>query len=162
MKNKDFYKLLMNKDKIQLKASTKWARDLQVDHIPLESYFGDIKTICKDNKLREFYFKFLHRIIVTKKELFLYGQENNMLCSFCQMNDSIIHTFQNCYWTKQFFSEVIKWFNAENATSLSFSRIEIMFGRKLNNNLSVCVIVQCLVVRTTWASPLEFLAYKYN
>ena len=132
MKNKDFYKLLMNKDKIQLKASTKWARDLQVDHIPLESYFGDIKTICKDNKLREFYFKFLHRIIVTKKELFLYGQENNMLCSFCQMNDSIIHTFQNCYWTKQFFSEVIKWFNAENATSLSFSRIEIMFGRKLN------------------------------
>ena len=48
------------------------------------------------------------------------------------MNDSIIHTFQNCYWTKQFFSEVIKWFNAENATSLSFSRIEIMFGIKLN------------------------------
>ena len=40
--------------------------------------------------------------------------------------------FSNCYWTKQFFSEVIKWFNAENATSLRFSRIEIMFGRKLN------------------------------
>ena len=57
----------MNKDKIQLKVSTKWARDLQVDHIPLESYFGDIKTICEDNKLREFCFKFLHRIIVTKK-----------------------------------------------------------------------------------------------
>ena len=36
MKNKDFYKLLMSKaDKIRLKASTKWARDLQVDHIPL-------------------------------------------------------------------------------------------------------------------------------
>ena len=101
-----------------------------MDHIPLVSYFGDIKTICKDNKLRELYFKFLHRTIVTKKELFLYGQENNMLCSFCQMNDSIIHTFQNCYWTKKFFSEVIKWFNADNATSLSFSRIEIMFGRK--------------------------------
>ena len=46
------------------------------------------------------------------------------------MNDSIIHTFQNCYWTKN-FSEVIKWFNAD-ATSLGFSRIEIMFDRKLN------------------------------
>ena len=69
MKNKDFYKLLISKaDKIRLKASTKWARDLQVDHIPLESYFGDMKTICKDNKLREFYFKLLHRTIVTKKE----------------------------------------------------------------------------------------------
>ena len=70
MKNKDFYKLLMSMaDKIRLKASTKWARDLQVDHIPLESYFWDMKTICKDNKLREFYFKLLHRTIVTKKEL---------------------------------------------------------------------------------------------
>lgn len=132
MKDKNFYKLLMNKDKIQLKASTKWARDLQVDHIPLESYFGDMKTIYKENKLREFYPKLLHRTIVTKKELFLYGKENNMLCTFCQMNDSIIHTFQNCPCTKLLFSEVIKWFNAENATSLSFSHIETMFGRKLN------------------------------
>ena len=48
------------------------------------------------------------------------------------MNDSIIHTPLNCSWTKLFFSEVIKWFNAENATSLSFSRIEIMLGRKVN------------------------------
>ena len=104
MKNKDFYKLLMSKaDKIRLKASTKWAQDLQVDHIPLESYFGDMKTICKDNKLREFYFKLLHRTIVTKKELFLYGKEDNMLCTFCQMSDSIIHTFQNCSCTKPIF-----------------------------------------------------------
>ena len=65
MKNEDFYKLLMNKDKIQLKASTKWARDLQVHHNPLE-LFGGLETICKDNKLREFYFKLLHRTIVTK------------------------------------------------------------------------------------------------
>ena len=95
-------------------------------------YFGDIKSICKDNKLREIYFKFLHRTIVTKNELFLYGKESNMLCRYCQMNDSIIHTFQNCSWTKQFFSEVIKWFIAENDTSLSFSQIETMFGKKLN------------------------------
>jgi len=85
-----------------------------------------------DNKLREFYFRLLHRIIVTKKEVFLYGKENNMLCRYCQMNDTIIHTFQNCSCTKLFFSEVIKWFNAENVTLLSFSQIEIMFGRKVN------------------------------
>ena len=131
MKNKDFYKLLINKDKIELKASTKWARDLQVDHIPLESYFGNIKIICKDNKLREFCFNFLHGIIVAKKELFVYEKESNMPCRYCQMNDSTIHTFQNCSWTKQFFSEVIKWFNVENTTSLSFSHIEVMLGRKV-------------------------------
>ena len=49
----------------------------------------------------------LHRTKVTKKELFLYGKEGNMLCRYCQMNDSIIHTFQNYSWTKQFFLKVI-------------------------------------------------------
>ena len=32
--------------------------------------------------------------------------------------------------TKQFFSEVIMWFNNENATSLRYPQIEILFGRK--------------------------------
>ena len=91
-----------------------------------------MKTIFKDNKLREFYFKLLHRTIVTKKGLFLYGKENNMLCRYCQINDLIIHTFQNYSWTKHLFSEVLNCFKAENATSLSFSQIETMFGRKLN------------------------------
>ena len=108
MKNKDYYRLLINTEKTELKAKTKWACDLRVDQIPLESFFSEIQFLCKDNKLREFYFKLLHRIIVTKKELFLYGIKDNMLCEYCQMNDSIIHTLQNCTLTKQFFSEVIK------------------------------------------------------
>ena len=57
-----------------LKVSTIWARDLQVDHIHLESYFGDIKTICKDKELRECYFKLLHRIIVLRKRTICYVQ----------------------------------------------------------------------------------------
>ena len=77
MKNKDFYKLLMNKDKIQLKVSTKWAQDLQVDHIPLELYFRDMKTICKDNKLREFYFKLLRRTHQKKSCIFM---EKKTIC----------------------------------------------------------------------------------
>jgi len=101
MKNIDFVKNLISKDKIQLRASTKWT--LQVDQIPLESYSTDMKTICKDNKLREFSFILLRRIVVTlNKELFLYGKEDIMLCRYCQMKDSIIHTLQNCSWSKQF------------------------------------------------------------
>ena len=32
--------------------------------------------------MREFYFKLLHRIVVTKRELHLFGIENDMLCTF--------------------------------------------------------------------------------
>ena len=90
------------------------------------------KSVCKDNKLREFYFKLLHRIIVTKKELFLFGKAEDTKCPYCEMNDSIIHTFHSCNWSQSFFLEVIKWFNKENVTSFSLSPTELLFGIRVN------------------------------
>ena len=87
---------------------------------------------CRDNKLREFYLKLLDRNVVTKRELFTYGIAENALCPRCKQNDSIIHTFCNCHWTTSFFSEVIKWFNIENATSFAPSSSELFFD--LNND----------------------------
>ena len=66
-KSKDYYWLFINKANPELKAPKKWARDLQFNHIELSGYFKNLKSICKENNLREFYFKFLHRIIVTRK-----------------------------------------------------------------------------------------------
>ena len=82
---------------------------------------------------------------VTKRELFTYGIAENALCPYCRQNDSIIHTFCNCHWTKWFFSEVIKWFNLESATSFAPSSSELIFG--LNNerkNQSSLAIVKKL------------------
>ena len=36
----------------------------------LENYFNSIKTLCNETKLRDFYYKLLHRIVTTKRELF--------------------------------------------------------------------------------------------
>ena len=55
-----------------------------------------------------------------------------MLCPYCKQNDWIIHTFCNCHGTKWIFSEVIKWFNDENATSFALFSSELIFG--LNND----------------------------
>ena len=112
LKNRDYYCLLINKDKQVLKAKVKWERDLLPDRVQIDSYFSRVKYISRENKLGEFYFKLLHRIVVTKRELHLFGIENDMLCIYCQENDSIIPTFSNCHWSKEFFLEVIKWFNS--------------------------------------------------
>ena len=79
-RSKDYYWLFINKVNPELKAPKKWARDLQFNNIELNGYFKNLKSICKENNLREFYFKFLHRIIVTRKELCLYGIECNNAC----------------------------------------------------------------------------------
>ena len=44
-------------------------KDLQIDQTPLKTVFSRGKSVCKDNKLGEFYFKLLHRIEVTKSLL---------------------------------------------------------------------------------------------
>ena len=130
MKNKDCYWLLIDNEKHEIKASSKWKRDLQIDETILETSFTRVKSICSDNKLKEFYFKLLHRTVVTKKELFIYGIEDNSLCSYWGQNDSIIHTLLKCHWTQLFFLEVIKWFNVENVTCFSLSPSELIFGIK--------------------------------
>ena len=84
MKNKDYYWLLINKDDVEIKARPKWARDLQAVDLNLDTFFNRVKNVCKNNKLKEFYFKLLHRIVVTKKELSFYGMESDMLCLLCQ------------------------------------------------------------------------------
>ena len=128
MKNRDYYWLLINKDDVEIKATPKWARDLQVVDLNLDTFFNRVKNVCKNNKLKEFYFKLLHRIVVTKKELSFYGMESDMPCLLCKEPDSIRHTFLNCNWPKHFFSEVIKWGNKKNGISFSPSPLEILFS----------------------------------
>ena len=58
------------------------------------------KRICKENKLKEFHYKFLHRIIVTKKELHRFGIKDDGDCLYCGNEDSIEHTFIGPIYTR--------------------------------------------------------------
>ena len=49
MKNRDYYRLLINKEPIELKANSKWERDLQIDQTSLKTIFSRVKNVCKDN-----------------------------------------------------------------------------------------------------------------
>ena len=106
------------------------------------------KQICRENKLKEFHYILLHRIIVTKKELCRFGIKQDSDCLYCGKEDSIEHTFINCQFSKAFQRRVIQWFNNVNYTNQHLSVIKILFGlfptsiankpllRKLNYTLS--------------------------
>ena len=79
MKNRNYYWLLISKDQPEINANMKWERDLLPEITLVRHHFSRVKNIDRDNKLREFYFKLLHRIVVTKRELFTYGIAENAL-----------------------------------------------------------------------------------
>ena len=54
-------------------------------------------------------------------------------CPYCEMNDSIFHTFRNCNWSQLLFSEVIKSFNKENATFFNFSPTALILAKEEDN-----------------------------
>ena len=71
--SKDYYWLFLNKRRSQVTGPMKWNRDFDPTALPWNQIFDRVKTICKENQLREFYSKLIYRIVAMKKELALYG-----------------------------------------------------------------------------------------
>ena len=67
-----------------------------------------------ENRVREFHFKFIHKIVVTKKELFRFNIKSDSNCIYCGDLDYIDDTFSKCQFTKSFTQEVLQWFNTDN------------------------------------------------
>ena len=83
---------------------------------------------CKENKLREFNFKFIHGIIVTRKELCRFKIKEDDNCIYCGEADSIDHSFINCQFTRSFYQKVLQWFTTTHNSTFSLTTEEFLFG----------------------------------
>ena len=90
--------------------------------------FSFIYKSTKDNKLRQFLFRLLYRIIMTKEELFKFRLLEDEECTLCFRPDSIEHAFLDCTVTTAFYSKAISWFNQENDTDITLSNKLIPFN----------------------------------
>ena len=73
----------------------------------------------------KFKFKFLYRIVVTKKELCRFGIKDDSECLHCGEQDSTEHTFSDCFFIKYFLSKVVQWFR--------IIEISLLLNRQIDN-----------------------------
>jgi hypothetical protein len=93
-----------------------WTHDTQelldIEITDWSEYFVIMKRSCRDTYLRNFQFKFLHRIIATNSFLYKIKLKDTHLCTFCKANDETIeHLFFDCpisYRLWQFISNRFK------------------------------------------------------
>jgi len=86
---KDFYQLLNKKTHMRCQTgTTKWNQTMQLDGETWKKIFTSLKNICKETKLKEFQFKCIHRIVVTKKELYRYRIKTDDECLYCGEHNS--------------------------------------------------------------------------
>jgi len=129
VKSRDFYKLLNVKTPNEDHTGPlRWSRNLSINSDTWSRIFKSLKNICKDAKLKEFQFKFIHRTIVTNKELFRFGIKPDDECLYCGDKDSIKHTFIECPFTKSFVQRVVQWFNQTNLCQILPTIEEVLFG----------------------------------
>ena len=128
-KTRDFYGLLNRKiHTVHQTGPMNWNSKTRLDENAWKKIFTSLKSICKETKLKEFQFKLIHRIVVTKKELHRYGIKTDDECLYCGEKDSIDHTFLNCRFVKIFINNVIDWFNAANNSKFAPTIEEKLFG----------------------------------
>ena len=110
----------------------KMGKRAKLGNIEWKAKFNNIGKICHENRLREFNFKLLHRLSVTKKELCIFGVNEENICPYCKEPDSILHTFVECHYTQAFYVKVVDWFKAKFNCCFSPTPLEILFGTDLN------------------------------
>ena len=108
---KQFYNLLMEKQTSVPAAVKSWGRNYPNIANQWDSSIRNIYQITCDNKLRQFSFKLLHRILVTNKELDRFGIANDVNCVMCDEPDSLEHTFLECRDFLKLLEASLLWFN---------------------------------------------------
>jgi len=95
--------------------------------------FTQISKICKENKLREFNYKFLHRRIVTKNELHAYAIETDSVFIVVNPTPFCIPFFE-CEESRSFFDKVISYFNTTNNPQYSPTIVQQLFEMSHDGN----------------------------
>ena len=111
LRSKNYYKLFIEKLAVEPTACKSWKRYFP-ECTDWNKCFVEIYKSSRDNKLRQFSFKVLHRIIPSKKELKKYNLINDDTCSLCPNSDSIEHTFIHCIESTNFFTKTMRWFKS--------------------------------------------------
>ena len=85
--------------------------------------------VALDTKTRESQYKLLNRCLGTNTFLCKIGIIPSPSCSLCgELDESLEHLFLSCHYTKNFWSEVIKWLVDHKVKIENLSDKDILFG----------------------------------
>ena len=116
-----FYSIQLTMDDVSSETCLDWLNNMNFKNIvwfiKAISYFVLLRSLSN-----------IHRIVVTKKELFRYGIKTDDECLYCGEHDSIDHIFNDCEFVKHFVKNVNNWFNAVNNSNFIPTIEENLFG----------------------------------
>ena len=126
---KQYYELFIESSACVPTTISSWGKNHPVIANSWESAVASTYKITSDNKLRQFSFKLLHRVLVTKKELKIFGIANDEKCEMCNKLDFIEHTFLDCPEFLKLLDASFQWFNNHHSTVLTISPYDVILNQ---------------------------------
>ena len=113
--------------------------DCEIDN--WASYFDITKRACRDSYLRNFQYKFLHRIIPTNTFLYKIHLTESKVCTFCKNYDETVgHLFFDCPITSTF------WYQFFEYLRIHFTHIEVEKRHILLGFLEESLLLNLLII----------------
>lgn len=131
---KQFYKLFVEEINTEPTAIKSWRKKCPEVADNWVNCIQNNYKITRDNKLRQLYFKLLHRILVTNKELKRFGITDCEKCVTCGENDSIEHTFFECQSFLKLSDESLQWFNSYHKINVSLTSLQYFLNLPTPNS----------------------------
>ena len=91
------------------KSQEKWQAVFPEMNLQWKAIYMKVFDTCKDNKLQNFQYNFIHRLIATNKYVYLLKCKYapSSLCTFCNMAvESIDHLFWECHLIQPFWNNL--------------------------------------------------------
>ena len=130
---KNVYSVLV-KPKLSPACILKWSQEF-VNLPNWKHIFLKCKKTTPDSQLKWFQFRLLHRLLPTKRFLYVRKLADSSACTFCSREEETIsHLFWECQHTHKFWTDVNKWLNDNCVTcaGMVLTKTLIIFGVESN------------------------------
>ena len=122
----------------------KWKTSLESQNIPWKRIFKLPYEITVNNKLRNFHYKYIMRIVRTNKELYRFALVNSTICDFCCQNtETIHHLFWECIYSQELWNNISNIFRRNDvAIELNYHKISLgIIDHKYNTPLNYIILL---------------------
>lgn len=124
-----YQKIVFDKELLR-KLANKWEEKLNISIIYslFLEYFARLYKLVKSTKLRDFQFRYLHRIIFCAKRLHSWKLVDSPRCLYCTVElETMEHLFYQCHVTQQFWTKFIAWYESSTNTEIQLDLETISF-----------------------------------
>ena len=164
-KSKEIYRALVNSKCDTPTGLLKYCDTYEdLSNVKTDNIYMIPRLCCKDNEIKEFQFKILHRYLPTNSLLYKMRKVISYKCTFCHLQEeTILHLLYECMCVRNLWFRVQDILDRVKSTNIKLTSFDVLFGFNMcDTNEYVINNVILHIKFYIWKSKSKFIAPNYE